>query len=117
MKAICVVTCALAASATVASAASIEQVFDINVSGVYQGVPTVTRTAEHDRVQVFSITSANIVRALAIDYDTNYFTGSLFFKTAVDGGTNSIVIRQRGKTNELDVTTNFTFVVSPNFIP
>jgi hypothetical protein len=116
MKAIRVVTCALAACAVAASAASIEQVLDINVTGAYQGISTNIHGNEHDRIQIFRINSANIVRSLAIDSGTNrdrFYTGTLIYKSALDGSTNYVVIRQKGGTNELDVSSNFVFYPGP----
>lgn len=113
MKSIRVVICALMACAVAGSAASVEQLLDISVTGAYQGIPVATGAVEHDRPQIFRIDSVNIVRALAIDYDTNYFNGMLIFKTALDGSTTNVVIRRKGRTNELDVTTNFQFFPGP----
>ena len=126
MKAIRLVTCALAACALAASAASIEQFLDINVTGVYQGVSTNRGAVERDPIALFRISSVNIVRALAIDnatnfypngtYGSNYFAGTLIYKSSLDGSITNVVIRERRTTNELDVTTNFFFVRGPSVV-
>jgi hypothetical protein len=113
MKVTHVVTCALVAFGLSASAASIEQVLDFSVTGWYQGVTTNVGVIQRDRTAIVRITSDNVVKALAIDRDTNYFYGRLFYKTALDGSTTNVVIRQAGKTNELDVTDAFTFSTAP----
>jgi hypothetical protein len=120
MKSICIVICALTTSSLVASAQSIEQVLNVSVTGgVYQGAPTtspVNPAVEIDPVKTFTITSPILVRALAIDSGTNYsnfVSGTLFYKTSLDGSITNVVIRRVGKTNELNVTTNFVFIPGP----
>jgi hypothetical protein len=113
MKSIRVLTCALVACGISASAASIEQILDITVMGWYDGPITTSGVTVHARVVPIQIHSDNIVRALATDRDTNFFRGTLFFKTALDGSTTNIVIRVGNKTNELDVTDAFNF--TPTF--
>lgn len=115
MKAIRFVICALVACGVAASAASIEQTLDITVHGWYQ-LPTLGGPAfQHDRIKEIQFGSAEIVRALAVDRFTsdptssNFYTGFLLLKTPLDGGTNKVVVRQRGGTNEMDVTDSFTF--------
>ena len=115
MKAIRVVTCALAACAVAASAASIEQTLDINVTGVFQGISTnsaANRNVELQRTQIFRINSGNIVRALAIERDTNYYNGTLIYRTALDGSVTNFVIR-RAPFPDLDVTGSFHFTPGP----
>jgi hypothetical protein len=115
MKAIRFVICALVACSVAASAASIEQSLDINVHGWYQLPSVGGPTSQHDRIKEVQFGSAEIVRALAVDRfasdpsSSNYYTGFLILKTPLDGGTNKVVVRQRGSTSEMDVTDSFTF--------
>jgi hypothetical protein len=105
------------ATGLTASAASIEQIMNFTVVGWYQGVSTNNGVVVRDRTQIVRFTSENLVHALAIDYDTNYFTGQLLYQEVLDDSNTvvqtNVVIRQHGKTNELNVTSNFTFVTGP----
>ncbi|MDB6056251.1 MAG: hypothetical protein JWO95_95 [Verrucomicrobiales bacterium] len=107
------VVCGLTASAINIQPSSIEQVLDFSVTGWYQGIPTTNGVIHRDRAAIVRITSDNIVRALAIDRDTNFYRGRLFYKTALDGSATNIVIRVPGKTAELNVTDAFTWETGP----
>ncbi|MGZ4961760.1 MAG: hypothetical protein ACXWIU_14475 [Limisphaerales bacterium] len=119
MKVIHVVTSALVVCGLAASAASIEQVLDFSVTGWYQGISTNTGVIHRDRSVIVRITSDNIVKMLAVDHRddsnfTNYYrSGRLFYKTALDGSSTNVVIRVVGNTNELDVTSAFSWDVGP----
>lgn len=128
MKVIRIFICVLAACALTASAASIEQVLEFNVTGWYQGISTNVGALSHDRSSIFRISSANIVHALVIDRAaipnaTNFYRGFLIYKTPLDSAptngfvlhntTNQVVIRVLGKPDELDVTDAFTFTNGP----
>jgi hypothetical protein len=114
MKVTRIFTVALMASAMAASADSIEQFLNISVTGWYQGLTIAGQGVEHQLPAPIHIGTLNIVRALAVDFGkTNFFTGRLVYKTPLDGSTNQFFIREAGTTNELDVTSAFTFGSGP----
>ena len=96
-----------------ASAQSIEQILNFTVNGWYQGVSLTNGVIVHDRTSQLKLTSLDIANALAIQINTNFMKGLLIYKTSLDGSVTNIVIRQHGKTNELNVTDAFTFVSTP----
>lgn len=121
MKVTHILTCALVACGMAASAASVEEVLNFTVVGWYQGVPTRATNngavTEHDHIQLVRFTSTSLVNALAIDLGrTDLFNGQLIYRTALDGSITNVLIRQHGTANEVDVTTNFTFLTSPEFV-
>lgn len=117
MKVTHVLTCALVACGLAASAASVEEILNFSVVGWYQGVSTTNGFSVHDHTQIVRFNSASVVNALAIDLgQSNLFNGQLIYRTALDGSVTNVLIRQRGKSTEVDVTTNFSFLTSTNFV-
>ncbi len=98
---------------------NVEQVLNISITGSYVATAVVTnanpsKTVTNQTINTLAVTTANVIKAIATDTDTNFLNGQLLHKIPLNPpGTDSIVLRKG--TNETDVTAVFGGSLGNNF--